>query len=73
MADSRTGKRYLKLVNALPVTLQLTAEGLSLPSTVECEQFSGDVEDQRAKAVRLTTDSPLTLPPYTLRVMELNQ
>ena len=73
VADSRTGKRYLKLVNALPVTLQLTAEGLSLPSTVECEQFSGDVEDQRAKAVRLTTDSPLTLPPYTLRVMELNQ
>ena len=73
VADSRTGKRYLKLVNALPVTLQLTAEGLSLPSSVECEQFSGDVEDQRAKAVRLTTDSPLTLPPYTLRVMELNQ
>ena len=73
VADSRTGKRYLKLVNALPVTLQLTAEGLSLPSTVECEQFSGDVEDQRAKAVRLTTDSPLTLPPYSLRVIELNQ
>jgi len=71
VADSRTGKHYLKLVNALPVTLQLTAEGLSLPASVECEQFSGDVEDQRAKAVRLTTDSPLTLPPYTLRVMEL--
>ena len=71
VTDSRTGKRYLKLVNALPVTLQLTAEGLSLPPTVECEQFSGEVEDQRAKAVRLTTDSPLTLPPYTLRVMEL--
>ena len=73
VADSRTGERYLKLVNALPVTLQLTAEGLSLPSTVECEQFSGDVEDQHAKAVRLTTDSPLTLPPYSLRVIELNQ
>ena len=71
VTDSRTGKRYLKLINALPVTLQLTAEGLVLPSTVECEQFSGDIEDQHAKAVRLTTDTPLTLPPYTLRVIEL--
>jgi hypothetical protein len=69
--DSRTGKRYLKLVNALPVTLKLTAEGIDLPATVACEQFSGDVEDQQAKAVRITTDQPLTLPPYTLRVIEL--
>ena len=69
--DSRTGKRYLKLVNALPVTLQLNVEGLAVPSTVECEQLSGDVEDQHAKAVRLTTDTPLTLPPYTLRVIQL--
>jgi len=73
VVDSRTGKRYLKLVNALPVTLNLAVEGLTLPSQVECEQFSGDVEDQRAKAVCLTTDTPLTLPPYTLRVISLNQ
>ena len=71
VADSRTGKRYLKLVNALPVTLKLNVEGLAVPASVECEQFTGDVEDQRAKALRITTDEPFTLPPYSLRVMEL--
>ena len=71
VTDSHTGKHFLKIVNALPVTLKLNAEGLTLPSTVECEQLSGDVEDQHAKAIRLTTSTPLTLPPYTLRVIEL--
>ena len=71
VANTTTGKRYLKLVNALPVTLQLNLEGLDLPATVECEQLSGNVEDQYAKAVRITTDKPLTLPPYTLRVIVL--
>jgi len=72
VSASRTGKRYLKLVNALPVTLQLKADGLTLPSTVDCEQFTGSIEDQHAKAVRLTTDAPLTLPPYSLRVIVLD-
>ncbi|MCR4809275.1 MAG: alpha-N-arabinofuranosidase, partial [Prevotella sp.] len=71
VANTTTGKLYLKLVNALPVTLQLNLEGLDLPATVECEQLSGNVEDQHAKAVRITTDKPLTLPPYTLRVIVL--
>ena len=71
VANTTTGKRYLKLVNALPATLQLNLEGLDLPATVECEQLSGNVEDQYAKAVRITTDKPLTLPPYTLRVIVL--
>ena len=71
VANTTTGKRYLKLVNALPVTLELNLEGLDLPATVECEQLSGNVEDQYAKAVRITTDKPLTLPPYTLRVIVL--
>ena len=73
VVDSRTGKRYLKLVNALPVTLQLTAEGLTIPASVECEQFTGSIEDQRAKSMRITTDKPLTLPPYSLRVIESHQ
>ena len=71
VVDSRTGKRYLKLVNALPVTLKLNVEGLDVPASVECEQFTGDVEDRRAKAMRITTNSPLTLPPYSLRAIEL--
>ena len=71
VVDSHTGKRYLKLVNALPVTLKLDVEGLAVPASVACEQFTGDVEDQRAKARRITTDAPLTLPPYSLRAIEL--
>ena len=69
--DSRTGKRYLKLINALPVTLEMTVNGLELPATVRCEQLSGGVEDQQVKAVVIETDQPTTLPPYTFRVIEL--
>ena len=69
--DTHTGKRYVKLVNALPVTLEMSVEGLELPATVRCEQLSGDVEDRRAKAVVIETDQPTTLPPYTFRVIAL--
>jgi hypothetical protein len=61
----------LKLVNALPVTLQLTADGLTLPSTVDCEQFTGSIDDQHARTEVITTSTPTTLPPYSLRVIEL--
>ena len=72
VVDSKTGKRYLKLVNALPSTLEVQVSGLSLPATVECEQFTGSsVEDQKAHAERITTSSPTVLPPYSLRLITL--
>ena len=70
--DSRSGRRYLKLVNALPVGLNFKVSGLELPQSVKCEQFTGrDIEDQKAKAETIETDAPTSLPPYSIRVIEL--
>jgi hypothetical protein len=69
--DSKTGATYLKLVNALPSTLKITLEGITLPATVKCQQFTGAIDDQKAKTVEIETSEPTTLPPYSLRVIEL--
>ena len=69
--DSKTGKRYLKLVNALPSTLKIAVEGITLPAAVKCQQFTGAIDDQKAKTVEIETSEPTTLPPYSLRVIEL--
>ena len=69
--DSKTNRRYLKLVNALPTTLNITVEGLQTPPRAKCIQFTGSITDQKAKAVEIETASPTTLPPYSLRVIEL--
>ena len=68
--DLETGRKYLKLVNALPSTLEVTVSGLQLPATVQCEQLTGsNVEDQRAHTEVITTSTPTTLPPYSFRVI----
>ncbi|WP_288287274.1 alpha-L-arabinofuranosidase C-terminal domain-containing protein [uncultured Prevotella sp.] len=69
--DSKTGKRYLKLVNALPSTQKIHVEGINLPATVKCQQFTGAIDDQKAKTTEIETNEPTTLPPYSLRVIEL--
>ncbi len=70
--DSKNGKTYLKLVNAFPSTLKIDVKGIRIPARVKCEQFCGnDIEDQKAKAEVIVTDKPTTLPPYSLRVIEL--
>ena len=69
--DSKTGSRYLKLVNALPSTLDIHVKGLTLPSTVTCEQFTGAIEDQKTKAEIIETSEPTKLPPYSFRVIKL--
>ena len=71
VADSKTGRRYLKLVNALPRPLEVKIEGLQLPSQVTCQQFTGSIDDQHARTEVITTSTPTTLPPYSLRVIEL--
>ena len=72
VVDSKTGTKYLKMVNALPTTLQLTIDGLQLPASVECEQLSGKaIDDQQAHTEHITTSTPTTLPPYTMRVVKL--
>ena len=79
--DSRTGKTYLKLVNALPSSVKLDVKGLSLPAYPLWEGFSGRPADTKVN-VRIPDDDhsgerlvidgqTITLPPYSVRVVEL--
>ena len=72
--DSKTGKRYLKLINAFPVSLELTLDGLTLPENAEAEGFNGQPEDQQVEIVKekiQTNGKRITLPPYAFRVIVL--
>ena len=71
--DTKSGRRYLKLVNALPVPLYVSTIGLpELPAGKECLDFTGtSIDDQKATTQRVTTSNPLALPAYTMRVIEL--
>ena len=72
--DSKTGRRYLKLVNALPVALKLTLEGITIPEGTTAEGFCGMPEEQQ---VKVTTEplviegNSIVLPPYAIRVVSL--
>ena len=70
VTDSKTGKTFVKLVNALPVAVQLGVEGLSLQGA-RGEGFSGKPEDQKLSLVPLQLGSSITLPPYSLSVVAL--
>ena len=70
--DSKTGKRYLKLVNALPVELTIDVRGLTIPAGCKTEEFRGQPEDQKIEVKRgETTNDAIKLPPYAFRVIEL--
>jgi alpha-L-arabinofuranosidase len=70
--DSKTGRRYLKLVNALPVELTLTVNGLTIPAGSKTEGFSGQPEDQKIDITSGVVESgALKLPPYAFRVIAL--
>ena len=69
---SATGRRYLKLVNALPVELTIKANGLTIPADSKTEEFSGQPTDQTLEMKQgVAGPNVLTLPPYTFRVIEL--
>jgi alpha-L-arabinofuranosidase len=71
VSDSKTGSRYLKLVNALPTTLQVTVNGLTI-NDAQGEQFAGQPEMQDVKAQPIVlNDGIVTLPPYSLTVVKL--
>ena len=70
--DSKTGKQYLKLVNALPAELTLTLNGLTIPAGSKAEGFDGQPEDQKIEVKTLEVGgTTVTLPPYALRVIAL--
>ena len=73
VSNSKTGKTYVKLVNALPSTLELTVKGLSIPSTAKTEGFEGKPEEQKLEVRTGHAGDTVILPPYSLRVIELPQ
>ena len=70
--NSKTGKTYLKVINALPEKLTLDVEGLTIPAGTKVIGFDGLPEDQQVVIkTEETTGKTLELPPYSIRVIEL--
>ena len=77
VVDSKTGKRYLKIVNVLPVELQLEVDAAGLKQAAAYEGFDGEPGQERVviktgKKGTLTEGKlRLQLPPYSLQVVEM--
>ncbi len=69
--NSKTGKTYVKLVNALPVPLDIAVNGLTIPASAKTEGFEGKPEEQHLTVKTGEVGSSVVLPPYSLRVIEL--
>ena len=70
--DSKTGRKYLKLVNALPSELTLNINGLAIPAGSKAEGFDGQPEDQQIEVkTSEVSGNTITLPPYAFRVITL--
>ena len=68
VTDSKSGKKYVKLVNALPSALKLNVSGLDISGNTAIEGFQGMPADkavQPADGVKVE-GSAITLPPYTV-------
>ena len=69
--DSKTGRIYVKLVNALPCELAVSIQGLDIPATAHMEGFCGKPEDQKLTIQKGEAGSQITLPSYSMRVIEI--
>ena len=70
--NTKTGRTYLKLVNALPCELQLTVNGLDIPATARTEGFNGQPEDQKLTIqTGEAGNGTLVLSAYSFRMIEL--
>lgn len=68
--DSKTGRTYLTVVNALPTTLNLSVEGLAIPQGAAMVGFSGKVTDKKVELEHATASGQqLVLPPYAVKVI----
>ena len=77
--DSKSGKTFLKIVNALPSSLSIVVDGIAIPADAKVIGFSGQPKDQ---TVTVQTDndsfhlkpgtqnSTLVVPPYTVCAIE---
>lgn len=78
--DSKTGETMLKLVNALPATVNLKVDGISLPDDSRVVGFDGNPSDMKVKtfdAMRReklinVKNSVLQLPAYSVMAISFN-
>ncbi len=71
--STATGKTYVKLVNALPVEVNLDIRGMRIPEGCNTEGFSGKPEDLRVTAQHGKTGSNIVLAPYSFQIIELEE
>ena len=73
VTDSKTGKRYLRIVNVLPVQVSLTLDGsLPVAATLKWQGFSGKPGQQRVKLLQGEMPANnIVLAPYSFYVMEI--
>ena len=66
----KAGRRYVKLVNMLPVPVKANLADLGIKGAkVSAEQLTGDPADESAKSVATSLSLPeATLPPYSFTV-----
>lgn len=70
--DTKTGKQYLRLVNALPVATEITVNGITLPDTYEYEQLSGKLGDTHVSTQKgKGNGKTIPMPPYSFKVIML--
>ena len=70
--DAKTGKQYLRLVNALPVATEITVNGITLPDTYEYEQLSGKLGDTHVTTQKgKGNGNTIPMPPYSFKVIML--
>jgi len=64
--NSKTGHRYIRLVNTLSRPLDITVNGLSLGSNAKMELFTGNPGDKSVKKQTQTVSgNKITLPAYS--------
>lgn len=70
--DTKTGRNYLKLVNALPADLTVTVKGVTIPAKAKMETFDGKVSDKVVTVHSGTQNGQsVQLKPYSVNVIEL--
>ena len=68
--DSKTGKTVVKMVNALPVTVKLSLQGMALQHA-KGERMAGEPENHHPQCQPIELDGKeIELPPYSLTVVE---
>lgn len=70
--DSKTGKTYVKLVNALPKSVTVTINGITVPDGTQAKGFMGEPTQKAVTQTDTTVQKQtLTLQPYSVMSIDL--